>query len=275
MQMQISEPNQLPSRSRSRSAISPPRARDGSINVRDGERLVSVVAGSAAIGIGLSERSLKGTLIAALGAGLVHRGVTGQCKVYQALGVDTAHHTQARASRALSGGREAQPAHIDVLRSVTVQKSVQEVYDACKRPEILTQALAHLATVSVQPSGPLRLTVRDPLGREHTWDMQVVDERRNERIEWRTAPGESFTKAITFSVRPAPGDRGTELALQIRLEPMSGPLGRVVKKLFGKAPAWVAERALGNIKSLLEAGELPSLANNPSGRSAHARGGQS
>jgi uncharacterized membrane protein len=276
MQVQILEPDRLTRRSRPFGRRELATRRGGpSINVQDSERLLSVVAGSAAMVLGVLNRSVSGKLATGLGSGLLHRGVTGHCSVYEALGVNTAEHHDKRMHRALGGGREAAPSHFDVLRSVTVQKSLAEVYGAWKQPALLEQAFTHVAAVAAQPSGELRWTLRDPLGHEHTWNMEVVDDRQNERISWGAGPGAPFTKTMTASVRPAPGDRGTELTLQLRIEPPSGVLGSVLKKLFGKAPAWVAERALGNMKSLLEAGELPSLAHNPSARASSTPGAQS
>ena len=60
------------------------------VNVGDGERMLSAVAGGAALLYGLGRGALGGWALAALGAALAYRGLTGHCTVYQALGVDTA-----------------------------------------------------------------------------------------------------------------------------------------------------------------------------------------
>jgi uncharacterized membrane protein len=58
-------------------------------NVGDSERAVSVAAGAILALLGVSRRSLPGALIAAVGGGLIYRGVTGHCPAYSAMGVDT------------------------------------------------------------------------------------------------------------------------------------------------------------------------------------------
>lgn len=62
----------------------------GPANVGDAERLVSVAGGAALTVAGLRRGSLGGALLALAGAALVHRGATGHCMVYGALGMDTA-----------------------------------------------------------------------------------------------------------------------------------------------------------------------------------------
>ena len=41
--------------------------------------------------VGLARRGLPGLVMAAVGGGLIYRGVRGQCPLYRALGIDTAN----------------------------------------------------------------------------------------------------------------------------------------------------------------------------------------
>jgi uncharacterized membrane protein len=58
------------------------------MNVGTGERWASAVVGGALALSGLARRSMGGGVAAALGAGLLWRGLGGRCPVYAALGVD-------------------------------------------------------------------------------------------------------------------------------------------------------------------------------------------
>src|SRR5262249_31856103 len=60
------------------------------INVGDAERLLSVLGGGALAVLGLPRGPLPGLGLAALGGGLLYRGLSGHCSTYQALGVNTA-----------------------------------------------------------------------------------------------------------------------------------------------------------------------------------------
>jgi uncharacterized membrane protein len=59
-------------------------------NVGQGERAASVLMGGIVVGYGLWRRDLTGLLIAAVSTGLICRGVTGHCAVYEAAGINTA-----------------------------------------------------------------------------------------------------------------------------------------------------------------------------------------
>ena len=55
----------------------------------DTERLVSGVTGASLLAAGLAKRSFAGLILTAIGAGLVYRGVSGQCGLYKMLGIRT------------------------------------------------------------------------------------------------------------------------------------------------------------------------------------------
>src|SRR6476469_7398960 len=62
---------------------------DTSPNVNGVERAASAVAGGALLAYGLKQGGVGGTLLSLLGGGMLVRGATGHCHVYDALGVDT------------------------------------------------------------------------------------------------------------------------------------------------------------------------------------------
>jgi len=59
------------------------------VNVGEAERRASVVGGGALLFYGLTRRSLGGLFLTLLGGGLIHRGITGHCYLYEAMGVNT------------------------------------------------------------------------------------------------------------------------------------------------------------------------------------------
>src|SRR5918996_2272003 len=60
-----------------------------SVNVADWERVASAVTAGGLIAAALFRRSWSGRAMGLLGAALLHRGVTGHCAVYHALGANT------------------------------------------------------------------------------------------------------------------------------------------------------------------------------------------
>jgi uncharacterized membrane protein len=258
----------------STSRADPRSSSHAAVNVRSDERLVSALAGGFAVAWGLSHGATSGKLVALLGSALVYRGVSGHCHVYQGLGIDRVHGTERSSEAARPRGLLA-TSH-DMLRTVTVQRSADEVYRAWRDPETFARAMGHFASHTTRDATRTRWTLRDSLGHEHGWDAVLVVEEPGKRLQWQSVEDAPLLKNLTLSLRPAPGDRGTEMTLHLRLSPASGVLGGLLQKLLGRSPAWVLERALGNVKALLEAGEIPSLEHNPSARiSAQIRGDQS
>jgi len=79
---------------------------DGSVNVGDGERWLSLLGGGL-LALYLLRHSL-GTIVLLGGAGaLLYRGLQGQCALYQAMGVSTvAHDPQAASPRPMAAPDE-------------------------------------------------------------------------------------------------------------------------------------------------------------------------
>ncbi|HVK12702.1 MAG TPA: DUF2892 domain-containing protein [Gemmataceae bacterium] len=67
-----------------------PRRPPSRVNVGPSERAASTVLGGLLAGFGVAYCGVAGTLLAAVGAGLAFRGVTGHCYGYEAAGVNTA-----------------------------------------------------------------------------------------------------------------------------------------------------------------------------------------
>src|SRR4051812_15836780 len=71
-------------------------ARD-KVNVAQTERWLSVLGGTLLTAYGLHEGDLPGYGLAIVGGALIHRGLTGHCACYSALGISTKEHGQAAA----------------------------------------------------------------------------------------------------------------------------------------------------------------------------------
>lgn len=229
------------------------------VNVDDTERVGSVALGGLLMLLGLHNRSVGGVATAVAGGALLYRGMTGQCRVYRALGVNTAD----RGTRAPAG---APAAATDVARSITIDKPADELHRIWREPATLPQVMRHFAEVTVKDEHHAHWKVRGPGGRSLEWDSQVVEDRPGELLRWESAEGADVRNEGTLRFRPAAGDRGTEVALRIRFAPPGGALGGAAMRLFAFVPSALAGKALRRFKSLVETGEMPTLERNPSAR---------
>lgn len=146
-------------------------------------------------------------------------------------------------------------AGVEVTRSVTVNRSPEEVYGFWRNFENLPRFMAHLKSVEVQGSRS-RWCAKAPAGTSVEWDAEMVVDRPNEAIAWRSLPGADVPNEGAVRFVPAPGGRGTEVHVELSYEPPAGKVGALVAKLFGEEPGQQIEGDLRRFKQVLETGEV-------------------
>jgi uncharacterized membrane protein len=225
------------------------RAQRG-VNVGQAERWASVFSGAALVAAGLMRGRKEGLLIAGLGGGLLYRGLTGHCPLYNALDTTTA-------------GPEAKGLH--VVKSVTIDRSPEELYRYWRDFQNLPRFMNHLEAVENIDSRRSHWVAKGPAGKTVEWNAEIINERENELIAWRSTEEADVENAGSVNFRPAPGGRGTEVKVTLLYNPPGGSLGAQVAKLFGEEPSMQIEDDLRRFKRLMEAGEIPTTEGQPHG----------
>ncbi len=221
-------------------------------NVGTAERIGSVAVAGALLWLGFGGTWLRKAAIGAISSALAYRGLTGHCATYAMLDVNT------------NGARSAEPE--PVRRSVTVGMSREEAFARWSDPQTLSVVLSPFAEISASPQDGMHLRVPGALGTNLGWDLQVVETWPGDLIRFRTLPSAKLWSEWTLTFRPAlREDLGTEITLEARFDVPD--VGRGLTKLLGMAPRLLAARALGNFKSLVETGEIPTTGDNPAARS--------
>ena len=221
-------------------------------NVAAVERIASAVVGAAAVGYGLRRWSPVRLLLAAIGGALVHRGVTGHCYGYDALGINT------RKRNTSSGTRNADG--IKVTRSVIIGRSPAEVYRFWRRLENLPRFMEHLETVEAIDDVRSHWVVKGPAGSHLEWTAKILADRENEVISWESLPGAEVQNAGSVWFEPA-ANGGTEVKVILRYYPPAGRLGAAVAELFGEAPDQQLADDLQRLKETLEIGSAAITTN--------------
>jgi uncharacterized membrane protein len=227
------------------------RISHGEQNVAPVERIVSAAVGVAAIGYGLSRRSLGALLLAALGGALVHRGVTGHCYGYGALGVNTRERGTSAGTRDVDG--------IKVTRSVIINRSPSEVYRFWRKLENLPRFMKHVEAVEPIDDVRSRWVVKGPAGSDVEWTAKILADRENEVISWESLPGAEVQNAGSVWFEPV-GIGSTEVKVILRYYPPTGRLGAAVAELFGEAPEQQLAEDLQRLKETLEVDAIASNA---------------
>jgi len=220
-------------------------------NVSNPERWFSVVAGTALAAYGLTRRSIAGVVVAGLGGGLVWRGATGHCMVYKALGLSSAHPAgEDDRNVSVPYGKG-----IRVEKSVTINRSPDELYRFWRNFENLPRFMSHLKAVHVLDEKRSHWIAKGPAGSEAEWDAEVINEIPNELIGWRSVDGSQINNAGSVHFTRTVANRGTEVKVILRYDPPGGILGAVISKLFGEDPAHQVQEDLRTLKQILETGE--------------------
>jgi len=222
------------------------------VNVGDAERMASLVGGGFLGLFGLSRGSLAGLALAALGGGLIYRGLSGHCACYSAMGTSTAPPR---------GPATSVPAHqgIRVEKGIFIHRSPEEVYSFWRNLENLPRFMRHLK--SVRNLGHLRShwVANAPLGFHVQWDAEIIQDRPHELIAWRSLPGSDVDSAGSVHFQTLRGGRDTEVRVVLKYDPPAGRLGAALALLFGEDPDEAMQEDLRHFKQLLEAGQYPSI----------------
>lgn len=165
------------------------------------------------------------------------------------------------AARELSRRDSAAPArpsgHAVVARkSVTVNEPAEPLYRFWRDVTNLPRFMHHLEAVHPAGDGRSRWRARGPAGMRVEWDAELVDDRPNQLIAWRSVPGASLQHAGTVRFESVPGGRGTTVTVELEYTPPGGVLGARVARLLGQAPEQQLQEDLRRFKQLMETGEI-------------------
>ena len=242
------------------------------VNVGEIERWASAIGGGALALYGItrliSHGSVGGAVLALVGGSLIYRGTTGHCEMYHATGINTAGTAASGTDNpvvSVPSGRG-----IKVEKSVTINKSPEELYRFWRNFENLPRFMNHLESVHVTGNNRSHWVAKAPAGRTVEWDAEIYNEKENELIAWRSLEGADVDSAGSVHFQAAPSGRGTEVRVVLKYDPPGGIVGATIAKLFGEEPSQQIEDDLRRFKQVMETGEIPTTTGQPSGRSATA-----
>ncbi|WP_225894436.1 SRPBCC family protein [Atlanticothrix silvestris] len=211
------------------------------------ERWASLIGGGALVLMGLRQGSLRGVLTALAGGGLIYQSATKQSTIQQAqeaIGIN-------------------QP--IKVEKTVTINKSAEELYRFWHNFENLPTFMKHLKSVRVSNEKRSHWIANAPLGSSVEWDADILEDRENEFISWASVEGADVDNSGFVRFQKAPSDRGTEVKVVLEYNPPGGVLASVIAKLFGEEPEQQIGDDLRRFKMLMEAGEIATTEGQPTG----------
>ncbi len=143
-----------------------------------------------------------------------------------------------------------------MTKAITVNRPADELYRFWHNFENLPRFMEHLESVRVTGNGRSHWTAKAPAGATVEWDAEIVEDRPNEVIAWRSVDNADVYNAGVVRFERAPGGRGTEVRVEMEYRPPAGALGATVARLFGEEPTQQVGDALRQFKQVVETGEV-------------------
>jgi uncharacterized membrane protein len=202
------------------------------------QRWGAVIGGSALAIYGLSRRSPAGIVMAASGGALAYLGANNQT-------------FQRR--EPVTGS------------SLLINCTPEEAYRFWRDFENLPRFMNHLESVTVLDDRRSRWTAFFGTGQKISWEAEIIGERENEFIAWRSLPGSDIEISGRVDFQKAPANRGTIITAAMQFRPPAGALGRAVGQMFRRVPNFLMRQDLRRLEALMETGEIPTTTGQPHG----------
>ena len=238
---------------------------DTSQNVNNLERVASTVAGGALVVYGYKVGGVGGTVLSLLGGGMLFRGATGHCHMYDALGINTAADVPEGTRKSPFKRASLLSGKIHVTKALTINKSAAELYEFWRNFENLPIFMRHLESVTKTDETFSHWKAKAPLGQTVEWDAEVTSDIPNQRIGWKSLEGAFIPNSGVVEFLPT-ANRGTEIKVTMTYEAPGGRLGEWIAWAFGEEPSVQIAEDLRRFKSLMETGLIMKTEGQPSGR---------
>ena len=151
----------------------------------------------------------------------------------------------------LAGGRGFR-----VERTMTINRTPDELYRVWRSFEHLPELMPHLQSVNELDGGRSRWVARGPAGVTVEWDAELIADEPGRLIAWRSIEGADIDNAGSVRFDPGPDDRGAEVKVRLSYAPPAGRLGDVVATVFGRGADRQIREDLRRFKMRMEAGEV-------------------
>jgi uncharacterized membrane protein len=145
---------------------------------------------------------------------------------------------------------------IRVRKAITARGVQDEVYELWRDFANLPRFMWQLESVEVTGERTSRWRANGPGGLSVEWEAEIVEDRPGELIAWRSLGEADVPNSGSVRFAPAPGDRGTEVHVELEYAPPGGKAAATVAKLFGEEPATQLADDLRRFKQIVEVGEI-------------------
>ena len=210
------------------------------------ERWGLMIGGGALLLYGLTRRSLGGIAMALLGGDLIyHSVVRNDGHLHEVFGIETPKDRVPAMTIPHGHG-------FKIERSVTIDRSPEELYQFWHNFENLPRFMDHLESVQVIDNRRSHWVAKAPAGLMVEWDAEIINDIPNELIAWRSDENADVPNAGSVHFDRSARGHGTKVSVILKYDPPAGPLGAAIAKLFGEAPSQTVRADLYRLKQIME-----------------------
>ena len=158
----------------------------------------------------------------------------------------------------------AREVHIET--SVAINKSPEDLYTFWRDFKNLPLFMKSLESVT-ELDGHKSHWIAKGIGNARVeWDAEIYNQIENELIAWRSLENADVVNAGSVRFQKGPMGHGSYVRVAMNYNPPAGKLGATVAQLLGAEPAQLIKQDLRHLKQIMEAGEIPTIDGQTSGR---------
>ena len=116
--------------------------------------------------------------------------------------------------------------------------------------------MRNLESVTVIGDRRSQWVAKTPAGLTVKWDAEILEDQPNKLISWQSVEGSEINNAGSVRFRPAPGNRGTIVTVELNYDLPGGAVTNAVAKLLREDPGVLAQESLRLFKQIMEVGEV-------------------
>lgn len=143
-----------------------------------------------------------------------------------------------------------------VRKTIRVNRPVADVYRFWRDFENLPRFMENLQSVEVFDDRRSHWRAKGPFGRTVAWDAEIVEDRRDSLISWRSTEHADIENSGRVRFEPATGGRGTVIHVELEYRPPAGVAGAALAWLTGSEPGQQIDTDLRRFKQIMETGEV-------------------
>jgi uncharacterized membrane protein len=205
--------------------------------------------------------------LAALGAALIHPKSKKARVLVSAANVAaiTALDLMTAQKLARQTGKLSPTGEIRVKHVVFINAEPQEVYRQWRDFERFPSFMEHLISVKTNHDGTSNWTAKGPGNTAVSWDAEIVEDRENELISWRSLKGAIISNHGSVHFQRPTNGHGTNLLVEIEYKAPGGMLGAKAGRFLREEPLPQLKDDLRRFKQIVEIGEVVRSDGSPRG----------